>query len=247
MANLYVGGQVGDISPVPFFCNPQQETYTMKLNIPLAALLIVAMPHAADATPDANCKSIDAAISANEDFVEVALGIDAMSPDAALKTIHDTAKAVEPSLEKDEAKHLQTTLSAIDAAFKAGHMPEAAVAAMENYAVLVKAFEKRLPTTQDVAMLDYAGFRLLGLVATSPPDWEAMTTTVVLAQTRLKATSVRMKDQGLTDLSVTIATGLQDAAKAKDGPWLAHAAQVLLDSVDLMEPKARSTASQACH
>lgn len=218
----------------------------MKLTTPLAILALVLTSHIADAKSAADCKAIDAAISANEDFVEVALGIDALSPDNALKTIHDTAKTVAPSLGANASRDLQNTLSATDSAFKAGHLPEAAVAAMENYAVLVKAYDKRLPTTQDVAMLDYAGFRLLGLLASSPQDWDAMAKTVAIADASLKSTSARIKDQGLTDLSVTIATGLNESVKAKDAPWLAHAAQVLLDSVDLMEPKARSKSPAAC-
>jgi hypothetical protein len=226
--------------------NQQEETDIMNLRSPLAGLLLVLSPHMANATSAVSCKAIEAAISANEDFVEVALGIDALSPAEALKTIHDTAKAVAPSLKTNAAKNLQNTLSATDLAFEAGHLSEAAVAAMENYAVLVKAYDTRLLTIQDVAMLDYAGFRLLGLVASSPKDWDAMTKTVVLAEASLKAASLHMNDQGLTDLSVTIATGLKDAAKAKDGPWLASTAQVLLDSVDLMEPKARNLASTAC-
>lgn len=212
----------------------------------LAAGLLAfsAVPSLTAAKP--SCEAIDKAISANEDFVEVALGIDEASPADTLKVIHATSDHVMSALSPDVAAKSKAAIARIDAALAANQLPQAAVAAMDNYAVLVKAFEPRLVTTLDVAMLDDAGFRLLGLVASKPVDWDAVSKTAADADTNMKATAEHIKDQGLTDLMVTMSAGLLAAAAAKDAPWAGHAAQVLLDSVDLMEAKAWNESKQAC-
>jgi hypothetical protein len=247
IGKAYSSGHLGVTRDWPFsLLFIQQEQANMFKSILIAGSILGLTATQSLAVIKPTCDAIDKAISANEDFVEVALGIDATSPADAIKVIHATTDIVSPALSPELAKQSRDAIAQVDAAFAAHKLPEAAVAAMENYAVLVKAFEPRLVTTLDVAMLDYAGFRLLGLVATNPVNWEAVTRTAADADVSMKATSTYLKNQGLTDLMVTMSTGLVGAAAAKDAAWEGHAAQVLLDSVDLMEAKARNKSKLAC-
>jgi hypothetical protein len=55
-----------------------------------------------------------------------------------------------------------------------------------------------------------------------------------------------MKDQGLIDLVDSVHVGMQAALLAKNAPWLGFSAQVLLDSVDLIERNSPNLEKGAC-
>jgi hypothetical protein len=194
----------------------------------------------------ATCEQIDQAISANEDFVEVALAIDDLPLPPALATIKTKLSAVNAALNAKTRSASGAGFAAIESQIQSNNLPMAAVAAMENYKLLIEAFANRLPTTLDTAMLDYAGFKLLGLTAAQQLDWPAMIETAALSNASWAKTRVLIKNQGVIDLVDSAHVGLNASIKAKDSPWLASSAQILLDSVDLIEKESRNTAKTAC-
>ncbi len=110
--------------------------------------------------------------------MEVALGDDANAVKEALASVHQKFAEIRPTLSDDAAYQSETHIKSIDQAVKAGNPARASVAAVEVYRTLVTAFERRLPTTLDAAMLDYAGFKLHGLAASTPINWAAISATV---------------------------------------------------------------------
>ncbi len=192
------------------------------------------------------CDQIDAAISANEDFVEVALSGDKSKLDEAHKSIRTNFDALKSSLSGAAVKAAEGHIKAVDQAMAANDMATASVSAIENYAVLADAFQKRLPTSLPAAMLDYAGFRLHGLSAAKTIDWAKVETTVGQSMANAKAAGISPDDKALNDLMGHINAGLAGAVKSKDKPWLDSTAQILLDSVDLVEKVVKNGAKGAC-
>jgi hypothetical protein len=194
----------------------------------------------------ASCDAIDKAVSANEDFVEIVLGSDASARADAQKAVRNNFALVSTSLAPDVAGQADAAMAKLDSAFAAGQMSEASLAAMENYTVLVNAFNKRLPTTNEVAMLDHAGFKLHALLAAKSLDWAAIGETVTNTEKLLKVASDQIKDNAIKDILATISAGLTEAHKAQDSAWEHHSAQLLLDSVDLIERTVKNRSKQAC-
>jgi hypothetical protein len=150
-----------------------------------------------------DCKAIDAAISAKEDFVEMAL-----------------------------------TKNAADAS-------AASLAALEDYKSLVAQHESVLPTTLPVAMLDYAGFKLRALVAADNLDWQAIA--AARNQTKRDWAKVGLKNKAISDLTSSNLVSLDLAILQNNPKWVDSAAQILLDSVDLIEQQVKNPAQGACH
>jgi hypothetical protein len=149
-----------------------------------------------------NCKEIDAAISAKEDFVETALA-------------------------KNSADASSTSL-----------------AALEDYKTLVARFETSLPTTLPVALLDYSGFKLRALAAAPIVDWQAIATAV--DETRLNWDKIKLTNKAVIDLGTNALASLEGATSDKNVKWVDSSAQILLDSVDLIEREVKNPAKGAC-
>jgi hypothetical protein len=211
-----------------------------------ASAVLLALSADVEAKQTASCGAIDAAISANEDFVEIVLGTDRSAVADAQKAVADGLGAVETSLTPEALQQAQSSVSRLNKAVADGQISEAALAAMDTYAILVKAFAPRLPTTPEVAMLDHAGFKLQALLAAKPIDWTAIGETLVQADENLKVAGQQLDDKAVKDLLATLATGLTEAQQAKDKAWEHNAAQLLLDSVDLIERTVKNTSKQAC-
>jgi hypothetical protein len=207
-------------------------------------LALSALPSLADTNP--SCEAIDKAVSANEDFVEIVLGTDAAARADAQKAVHNNFALVSASLAPDVVAQANAAMAKLDTAFAAGQMSEASLAAMENYTVLVKAFDQRLLTTTEVAMLDHAGFKLHALLAAKTVDWAAIGETATNTEAKLKVAGDQIDDKAVKGILASISTGLIEAHKAKDTAWEHHSAQILLDSVDLIERTVKNTSSQAC-
>jgi hypothetical protein len=224
----------------------KQELQNMLKSIVIAGSLLALSTLPSLAGTKTSCDAIDKAVSANEDFVEIVLGTDASARADAQKAVRDNFALVSASLAPDVAEKSKAAMAKLDSAFAAGEMSEASLAAMENYTVLVKAFDQRLPTTTEVAMLDHAGFKLHALLAAKTVNWAAIGETVANTEVHLKAASEQIKDKAVKDILATISSGLTEAQKAQDSAWEHHSAQMLLDSVDLIERTVKNTSKQAC-
>ena len=218
----------------------------MRKHLLLFSFLSVLSINSAFAKTGPSCKDIDKAISANEDFVEVALGIDQLPIGPALQTIKDTFKSVESGMISAAKIEALTQIDAIELNISKNDLPLAAVAAIETYKVLIGNYENRLPTPLDTALLDYVGFKLLSLTAAKILNWPEIAKTVAEGQASLEQTKAALKDQALVDLADSITTALTASLAAKDSAWLGSSAQILLDSVDLVERLVKNVDKDAC-
>jgi hypothetical protein len=219
----------------------------MKTKISALIPVFLALLVPSEAAPIASCKAIDAVISANEDFVEIILGSDISSRAEAQKKMQTSFTAVIAALAPDVAKQVQTNIGLLNQAVAANQLSQAALGAMENYGILVNAFEKRLPTTREVAMLDHAGFKLHALLAADPVDWTAIGDALTKTEAYLKITSTQLDDKAIQDMLATLTEGLANALQVQNKAWEHNAAQILLDSVDLIERKVKNQSKQACN
>ena len=211
------------------------------------AMLLAAAPAGAQAAP--TCDQIDAATSANEEFVEVALTNDIVAARKALAPIRRTYAAVKPALAAGTAMQTDALIRTLQTELSERDLPSAAEVATRVYRNMAFGFRLRLPTTLDVAMLDFTGFRLRALAATQPVPWPAAEATVKISgvntATILKRPEI-VADKGLTGLATDIQAGLEGAAAARQTAWLDSVAQLQLDSVDLLERVIKNPSSVAC-
>lgn len=208
-----------------------------------AALLVL---NSAFARSAPTCNDIDKAISANEDFVEVALGIDQLPIAPAVQTIKTTLRSVETGLSLVRKAESSIQFGLVEQNTSKNDLPRAAVAAIEIYKLLINNYESRLPTPLDTAMLDYAGFKLLALTSAKNLDWPEIIKTIEVGRTSLEKTKHHIKDQAIIDLADSISTALTASLAAQDQAWLSSSAQILLDSVDLIERLVKNSNKQAC-
>lgn len=196
-----------------------------------------------------SCKLIDTAISANEDFAEAAMAGDAAEIATAFEAIKDGYDSVKPFLSEQDSSAVAALIATIEAEITGSEPKNAAVSAIDIYRILITAFELRLPTTLDVAMLDYTGFRLQALVTFPSPDWPSIATTVKVSAGNVASVLKRlkaMKDSALADLTRHNQRGIAASSSSANAAWLADAAQVQLDLVDLLERKIKNGDSGAC-
>jgi hypothetical protein len=211
----------------------------------LASLMALSLPVAAKSPP--TCKTIDAAISANEEFVEAILEA---NPEARVTTRKDmSALTLElgSALSAEAKTASASAIATLDAALAAGNERDAMVAAMQNYAVLVEAFKAKLPTSKNVAMLDHAGFSLQALSATGEPDWARVKSVRAALAADAQAIDTQIEKGPLADLLHDTLSSIDAAIAQSDGKWLNATALILLDSVDLVEAVVTNKTPGACH
>jgi hypothetical protein len=211
----------------------------------LAILIAVSAPAAAKSA--ASCKTIDDAISANEEFVESILEA---NPKARVTTREDMSRfnvELGSALSTSNAKASAKAIAALDTALASGNERDAMLAALQNYAVLVRNFKTRIPTSQNVAMLDHAGFSLQAIAASGTPDWALVKSAQTALATDLTAIDKQIDAGPLADLLHDTASNIDQAIAQSDVKWLNASALILLDSVDLVEAVVRNNSPGACH
>jgi hypothetical protein len=215
----------------------------VKLMTTLALLGAALMPDMADAKSSADCAAIDALISANEEFVESILE-DNPKARVTMRKEMETGLAGLGKHVSDKARaDSQAAIAQLDAA---PNDEAAMLAAMQNYAVVVAEFKARLPTTQKVAMLDHAGFSLQALTAGGSPDWEKVNS-IKSALTRNVQDITRQVGKGpLADVLTHTSESIESAIAGHDPKWLKASAQILLDTVDLVEAAVKNPSPAAC-
>jgi hypothetical protein len=211
----------------------------------LASLMALSLPVAAKSTPP--CKTIDAAISANEEFVEAILEANPQARVSTRKDMSSLTLDLGSALSAEAKTASASAIARLDAALAAGNERDAMVAAMQNYAVLVEAFKAKLPTSQTVAMLDHAGFSLQALSSTGETDWVRVKAVQTALAADAKAIDTQIEKGPLADLLHDTLSSIDAAIAQSDGKWLNASALILLDSVDLVETAVKNRTPGACH
>jgi hypothetical protein len=154
---------------------------------------------------------------------------------------------------KPNCKEIDAMISAkedfveVALAGKAAEASSASLSALEEYRGLVAQFELSLPTTLHVAMLDYAGFKLKALMAAKIVDWKSVIVTHEEANQNWSKTISKVKDKAILDLVTNTLATVDSAIADQNVKWVDGAAQILLDSVDLIEQQVKNPAKGACH
>jgi hypothetical protein len=219
----------------------------MKIQICYALASLVAVSATVAAKPSAICKTIDSAISANEEFVESILEVNPKARAATRKDMSAFNVELGKAMSAENGKASTAAISALDAALASGNERDAMLAAMQNYAVLVENFKTRLPTSQNVAMLDHAGFSLQAITASGTPDWAMVKSVQTALATDINAIDKQLDAGPLADLLHDTATSIDQAIAQSDVKWLNASALILLDSVDLVEAVVKNRNPGACH
>jgi hypothetical protein len=209
-----------------------------------AGLIALSAPSAAK-TPD-QCKTIDDAISANEEFVEAILEGNLKARLHTRKDMTFLNVELGKSLAPNHATASADAITALDAALAVGNERDAMLAAMQNYATLVENFKARLPTSQNVAMLDHAGFSLQAILADGNPDWAKVIAVQASLAADVKALDGQLAKGPLADLLHDTVSSIDAAIAHSDVKWLNASALILLDSVDLVEAVVKNKSSDAC-
>lgn len=209
------------------------------LAITIALLVGTTAPSSAKPT----CEQIDAAISANEDFVEFALSRDAAAAKKAAIAISKHFEAVASFLSADQRKQIQENIRITTSS----NPSLASLAAVENYKILASTFKNALPTTLPAAMLDYAGFKLRAQAGATNVDWAEISVTADETAGNWTKAKTDLTDKAVLDLGESVQSSLASAIAAKDPIWLDSSAKILLDSVDLIERQIKNPAKGACH
>jgi hypothetical protein len=218
----------------------------MRSSFTVIAPLLAVFAASGGAYAKATCDQIDQAISSTEDFVELALTDDRSASKNALGAISASLAGVGGDMPPDAKQRAAALTKQVESAYAAGDMSAASLTAMDLYGALAAAFEYRLPTGLNIAMLDESGFRLHALLGASQPDWAALDTAAKTAVLRWGKSKASVKDKALADLMEHLLAGVTDAAAQKNAAWLHSSASLLLDSVDLLERAVKNGAKGAC-
>jgi hypothetical protein len=239
------------------------STTAVPAAVPAAVLALAALlagtaqtssAHAATERPAGSharptCALLDRATSANEDFAEAALTRDRTAVADAQHAIHTTFHQIRPSLGPDAAARARRLIAVVDRATAAGRLPRAAEAAIGVYRVLIDDLSTRLPTTLDVATLDYTGYKIQTQAAAGHRNWVRIGRTVTLAATETATVLQRLPlpdNKALVDLAAHSQDGIEAALEAKDAEWITAAAQIQLDTVDFLEAVIKNPSPAAC-
>ncbi len=222
---------------------------SLKLFAPALVAFLALTASAAIANSEPSCKLIDRAISANEDFAEAAMAGDNADITGDFEAVKEGYDSVKPFLSEQDSGAIAALIAAIEKEIAGSEPKNASIPAIDIYRILITAFEKRLPTTLDVAMLDYTGFRLKALVSFPSPDWPSIVATAKVSADNVASVVKRlkaMKDGALADLTRHHQRSITESSKAANAAWLNDAAQIQLDLVDLLERRVKNDDSAAC-
>ena len=172
-----------------------------------------------------------------EDMVGPALAKNDKRVAKRLAAADRQAEAVKKALPADVAEQFEHFLQTIHkAAESKDHLKvaENAVAVLGLLVDNLKADALKIP--KEVALLDYAGYRLQVLAATERPDWAAMSKVATDAETWWQAIAkTKVSEKNLRAAVTSAISGLKQATQEQNLPMLKFAAQIDLDLVDLLE------------
>lgn len=226
---------------------PSKTLHATMLGIGVAAALGAASPSFAQGSTApttsnaggsaaARDQLLDSTASLNENLVEFALAGKADKVAESLRDIEAAMPKLESSLGAAVYAAVASQLGAVKAAVARHDLDAAALSSIEIYRLLQEAIDQKTRAAPlDVALLDYSGFKLSALAAAPQPNWTTMNDAVVEEDRFWKRLEPSVHDASLQALVSHIGQGLADGVARKDSAEIAFAAEMLLDSVDLLE------------
>jgi hypothetical protein len=131
---------------------------------------------------------------------------------------------------------LDTLVTGVRNAWQKGDRGPMAIQSIEAYRLLQESINRKgqlVPV--EVPLLDYAGFKLNGLLLSTQPDWKEIAKTAQEASKWWAAIGPKIGDNTLRDAMDHTINGLKNAAARKDPKLLRFAAAMDLILVDGLE------------
>jgi hypothetical protein len=171
-----------------------------------------------------------------EQLSENAPSFDASMFKKAMSDINALDARLAKALSPDRKKALDALETGIHSAWASGDRSALGVKAIETYRLLQEAMPrgpKAVPV--QVAQLDYVGFKVKALLASSSVSWAQVSETVREASTWWSAIEAHTSDSTLKDAMNRTLLGMKDAADQKDPKVMQLAADMELILVDGLE------------
>lgn len=179
---------------------------------------------------------LQAAASPFEHLSELAVGGDWQGAAGAIREFETLQQRTSGALPAGVRQRFASEVAAIHESYRRRDQYALALQAADAYRTLVAAQDAAAVTVPiEVSLLDYAGFKLMALLSSASPDWQAVEATAGEARQFWTAIESRVKDKSLHTLTATVVDGLISAGRARDRARAQFAAQVDLDLVDVLE------------
>ena len=175
-------------------------------------------------------------ISTTEDVADLARAGEGAAVRARLAILREELAGLGDIVDGAALAAARTELASADAAAERNDLTGASLDAIDIFRILDGSLDYAgQPVPQEVALLDYAGFRLRALAMSNSPDWTAIEATAAEAHGFWQRAIPRLNDRALADLSATIDRGLGGTVGRRDTAGVVLTAQLTLDVVDLLE------------
>lgn len=198
----------------------------------LVAQKAMAVP---DMDPHRNSKLGDAA-SIAEDLIDNVLSGKADKVAEKVAAMRKTMTTLRPLVGDSDFATIGRQVTDMEQASAKNDVVGTALAAVEVYRTVENATDAaRGPVPLEVAMMDYAGFKLSLLTAVPSIDWANIATTAKEADTNWTVLGKKIPDTGLRNLVSTIQDGLTGAVERRDINGVKFASKMQLEVVDVLE------------
>jgi hypothetical protein len=171
-----------------------------------------------------------------ENLTEAAPVMGAAAFKKALSEYEKLYPKIYPRLSPDRKMRLDTLVTGVRNAWQKGDRGAMAIQSIEAYRLLQESINRngqRVPV--EVPLLDYAGFKLNGLLLSTQPDWKAVAKTAQEASKWWSAIGPKIADKTLRNAMDHTINGLKRAAVRKDAKLLRSVAAKDLTLVDGLE------------
>ena len=171
-----------------------------------------------------------------ENLTESASALDEVEFNKALSEYEKLSPEIFPHLSPERKTRLETLMRGVHEDWQKKDRGAMAIQSIEVYRLLQESIiDHGQSVPKEVSLLDYAGFKLNGLLLSPQPDWKEVAKTTQEASAWWTAIKPRITDKNLRDAMDHTIRGINDAAARKDTNLLRFAANMDLILVDGME------------
>ena len=171
-----------------------------------------------------------------ENLTETSPVMDAVTFKKSLSEFEALYPEISRRLSADRKMRLDILVTGVRNAWQKGDRSAMAIQSIEAYRLLQESIDHSgQPVPVEVPMLDYAGFKLKGLLLSTRPDWKQVAKTAQEASAWWTAIAPRITDQTLREGMNHAVDGINEAAARKDPKLLRFAAKLDLILVDGLE------------
>ncbi len=171
-----------------------------------------------------------------ENLSEASSVIDAAALKKSLSEFEVLYPEISRRLSADGKMRLDALVTGVRNAWQKRDRSAMAIHSIEVYRLFQESIDHSgQPVPVEVPMLDYAGFKLNGLLLSTRPDWRQVAKTVQEASKWWTAIGPRITDKTLQDAMDHTLDGIKEAAARKDPKLLRFAAKMDLILVDGLE------------